>query len=169
MWTNLYFWTMALMNISAKCTFYVVTHVSHINQIVYINSYSTNPYQAIKISMFTTPQWPHMLGQRCMHRQCRPRFDKGLHYLPYHPNFKWTCYSPCLQHHNDWTYQPYLYGLSCEFAFAPPCLGLETCYRIPLFAVWLELAHIRWHYKLKFLYRQKLQCITQKEIISQTD
>ena len=85
----------------------------------YINSYSTHPYQAIKISLFTTPQWPHILGQKCMHRQCRPRLNKGLHYLPYRPYFKRTCYSPCLQHHNDWTYQPYLYGLSCEFAL--PC------------------------------------------------
>ena len=107
------------MNISANVQFYVVTHVSHTNQIVYINSYSTHPYQAIKISLFTTPQWPHILGQKCMHRQCRPRLNKGLHYLPYRPYFKRTCYSPCLQHHNDWTYQPYLYGLSCEFAL--PC------------------------------------------------
>ena len=105
------------MNISANVQFYVVTHVSHTNQIVYINSYSTHPYQAIKISLFTTPQWPHILGQKCMHRQCRPRLNKGLHYLPYRPYFKPTCYSPCLQHHNDWTYQPYLYGLSCEFAY----------------------------------------------------
>ena len=48
------------MNISANVQFYVVTHVSHTNQIVYINSYSTHPYQAIKISLFTTPQWPHI-------------------------------------------------------------------------------------------------------------
>ena len=42
------------MNISANVQFYVVTHVSHTNQIVYINSYSTHPYQAI-----ISHQWKH--------------------------------------------------------------------------------------------------------------
>ena len=37
----------------SKCSFYVVTHVSHTNQIVYINSYSTHPHQDIIISLFT--------------------------------------------------------------------------------------------------------------------
>ena len=102
----------------SKCTFYVVTHVSHTSQIIY----STHPYQAIKISLFTTPQWPHILGQQCNHRQCRPRLDKGLHYLPYRPYFK------CLQHHNDRTYQPYLYGLSCEFTSPHwPCILGQGC------------------------------------------
>ena len=39
----------------------------------------------ITVSLFTIPQWPHKLGHKCMHRQCRPRLDKGLHYLSYHP------------------------------------------------------------------------------------
>ena len=25
----------------------------------------------------------HVLGQKCMHKQCRPRLDQGLHYLAY--------------------------------------------------------------------------------------
>ena len=101
----------------SKCTILCCNSCqSYQSDSIYKLIYSTHPYQAIKISLFTTPQWPHVLGQKCMHRQCRPRLDKGLHYLPYRPYFKRTCYSPCLQHHNDRTYRPYLYGISCEFA-----------------------------------------------------
>ena len=41
----------------SKCAFYVVTHVSHTNKIIYINSYSTHPYQAKSDKIKSQLRW----------------------------------------------------------------------------------------------------------------
>ena len=102
----------------SKCTFYVVTHVSHTNQIVYINSYSTHPYQAIKISLFTTPQWSHPdLIRVCT--ICHTAHISNEHVIG-------PVYNTTMTGHTNHIYMGYLVSLRCH---DDPILGQKSMYK----------------------------------------
>lgn len=71
---------------------YITTMARHIRTDVYVPTVQTQICSGSALfaispiftlyRVVTSPQWLHILRQKCMHKQCRPRLDQGLRYLP---------------------------------------------------------------------------------------
>ena len=57
--------------------------IRHITYSHVVSCYITTMALYIGTEAVYITRMAHVLGQKCMHKQCRPRLDQGLHYLAY--------------------------------------------------------------------------------------